>query len=133
MSERTFRLIAGVLLWVVLWYSAFTGDDALVYVFIGLMAFEGVTNWRISTLVSRLRQGKHYVPSTVDAASVARFGFFEAERVLRLVVAAMLLVTHFYLENVFWFLPWFVTGMLIVSGITNICPMVMAFRYMGFR
>ena len=133
MTERTFRLIAGITLWAVLWYSAYTMDDTLMYVFVGLMVFEGITNWRIPVLINLARYGRENKPAQSASIKAPWFNPFEAERCLRLIVAAMLLVTHFYLNEIFWFLPWFVTGMLIVAGITNVCPMVMFFRWIGFR
>jgi hypothetical protein len=37
-----------------------------------------------------------------------------------------------YREQI-WFFPWFIGFMLFMAGMTNICPMVMGLRWIGFR
>ena len=58
---------------------------------------------------------------------------FDAERVLRLLVAGMLVVTFVLFKEQAWFFPWFIGFMLFMAGMTNICPMVMFLRWLGFR
>lgn len=58
---------------------------------------------------------------------------FEAERLLRLVVFTLLIFTVLIFPESGWFFPWFIGAMLFMAGVTNICPMVMLFRYLGFR
>ncbi|WP_198265627.1 YgaP-like transmembrane domain [sulfur-oxidizing endosymbiont of Gigantopelta aegis] len=57
----------------------------------------------------------------------------EAERMMRFIVVLFLVISFFSLPDVLWFFPWYVAGMMIVSGISNICPMVMFLRWVGFR
>jgi hypothetical protein len=49
------------------------------------------------------------------------------------IVAAMLVVSYVVYRDQAWFFPWFIGSMLLLAGITNICPMVMALRWSGFR
>ena len=135
MSERIFRLIMGVLLWASLILSAIYETMTPVYCFVGLVLFEGVTNWRIPIIISRIRYGKNYKNHVgTDACSrTIFFNKFEAERILRFIVAIFVMSSFYIAPDFIWFMPWFVAGMLILAGITNICPMVMFLRWAGLR
>lgn len=126
MSERVFRFILGATLMLLLYFQFETG----VYVYMGVLAFEGMTNLRLPILVSRLRYGSDYNDPFVNNSS--RIGF-DAERALRLIVLLMLLVSYVAFRDAAWFFPWFIGFMLFMAGMTNICPMVMGLRWMGFR
>lgn len=128
MSERVFRFILGASLIFLLYLQA----DALVYVYIGVLLFEGVTNWRVPLLVSRLRYGADFRMQDVLSPGCNRISF-DAERMLRLIVAVMLIATFVMYPEQTWFFPWFIGFMLFMAGMTNICPMVMGLRWMGFR
>jgi hypothetical protein len=128
MSERIFRLILGSGLILLL----FLQEEFLIYCYIGLLLFEGVTNWRIPILVSRLRYGEFHeakTPADPECKCIA----FDAERALRFVVASMLIVTYIIFPEQAWFFPWFIGFMLFMAGLTNICPMVMSLRWLGLR
>ena len=60
MNERSFSLILGLSLLSIIYFDFVQGMYALV----GLMLFEGITNWRIPLLVTRLRysQSNSYEP-----------------------------------------------------------------------
>jgi len=132
MSERIFRMVLGASLLIILYFNSTTA----VYAYIGLLLFEGITNWRIPILVSRLRYGQYAAP-TGDCAKIP----FDAERALRLVVATFLILTYVIshppyalIDPTFtFFFPWFIGFMLFMAGITNICPMVMFLRFVGMR
>ena len=128
MSERIFRVILGATLMLLL----YLGSEIGMYVFIAILAFEGITNWRVPVLVSRLRYGSRYEATNRADAREVRIPF-DAERALRLVVALMLIGTFVMFREPTWFFPWFVGSMLLLAGFTNICPMVMALRWVGFR
>lgn len=128
MHERTFRLFQGgiILLGLVL------ESDALLYFFVALSVFEALTGLRIPVLVTRVKQlatvGKT-APETWPAAKIA----FEAERLMRLTVAILLTISFVIFPEETWFFPWFMGAMLVMAGITNVCPMVIYFRWLGFR
>ena len=132
MSERTFRFILGASLLLFLYLDS----TLLVEAYIALLIFEGLTNLRVPILVSRIRYGKEVVDA--EASST---GGFEAERALRLVVASMLILSYVlthppfaYIQIEFiWFFPWFIGFMMFMAGVTNLCPMVMFFRWIGLR
>jgi hypothetical protein len=128
MTERTFRLIlGGTLLLILLSESIF-----LLYLYIGVVAFEGLTNWRIPQLISKLRYGKGHSDPSGRETSKATFNI-DAERVLRLVIAAILIVSVFLFPKVLWFVPWFVGFALTMAGMTGICPMAIFIKKMGFK
>jgi F0F1-type ATP synthase assembly protein I len=127
MSERAFRFILGATLLVLLYF----GFDQAILAYIGIVLFEGATNLRIPLLVSRARYG---AATTADVISpeCAKIPF-DAERMLRVIVAVLLIFTFVLYREVAWFFPWFIGVMLLVAGITNICPMVIGLRWAGFR
>ena len=106
--------------------------DIAVYGYIGLLLFEGATNWRVPVVVSKLRYGDQY-QDHVDACSSESNIPFDAERMLRVIVALFVIISFVLFSNLLWFFPWFIGFMLMMAGITNICPMVMALRWVGFR
>jgi len=128
MTERVFRFILGLSLLACLYFQLTT----LVYIYIGILAFEGLTNWRIPILVSRLRYGAAY-KQHIAAATECPYICFDAERALRVIVVLLLVGTFVMFPQQTWFFPWFIAFMLLVAGITNICPMVMGLRWVGFR
>jgi len=130
MSERAFRIIFGLLLVTGLYFDL----HALVWGLVGLMVFQGITNWRVAYLVSRLRYGPAYVLPRccghVPNIPASRINF-EAERALCLVVAV--LVSGTYGSTALWVIPWFVGFGLLGAGMSGICPMIVGLRWMGFR
>jgi len=128
MSERIFRLVLGASLLLMLYLDL----EAGIYTYIALLIFEGITNWRVPILVSRARFGDRFETEKMLSAGCAETGF-DAERALRLIVATMLVISYVMFREQVWFFPWFIGSMLLLAGITNICPMVMALRWLGFR
>ncbi len=128
MTERSFRFILGISLLILLYFHL----DIGVYIYIGILLFEGLTNWRIPIIASRLRYGSAYNPQDLTNADCAAIPF-DAERVLRLLVAGFLVITFVLFKEEVWFFPWFIGFMLFMAGMTNICPMVMGLRWLGFR
>ena len=87
MSERLFRSILGILLFIALTLSSLIESQMPVYIVMGLMAFEAITNWRIPIIVTRLRYGadyKQYLDNPLENQRL--LGKIEAERFLRLAV-----------------------------------------------
>ena len=130
MSERVFRLIVGVWLLVAL----YLGLPGAVYALIALLLFEGTTNLRVPMLVSRLRGMPVPSPGGCAVANGGRHGLsFEAERALRFMLAALLILTYVVYVKLFWVFPWFIGFALIGAGLSGICPIVLALRAVGLR
>ena len=130
MNERIFRIILGVVLLLLLYFDL----RQAVYGYIVLLFFEGITNWRIPILVSRMRGDRNVgtAECALSPGAGARINF-EAERALRLAVAVFLVVSYVVFPKELWFFPWFIGFALFGAGLSGICPMVMAFRWLGFR
>lgn len=130
MTERAYRLIIGLSLLGILYLNF----RPAMYVLIALMIFEAITNWRIPILVSRLRYGMADAghPAAESGSCGYRFRF-EAERALRLMFSAVLLVTYVIFGQQLWLFPWFAGFALAVAGLSGICPMLLFLEKVGFR
>ena len=128
MSERIFRLLLGATLLIILFFEW----NDLLYVYIGIITFEGLTNWRIPNLISKLRHRPAYIEIATDAPRIYLYNF-EAERAFRLVIAMLLFISCFAFPKTLWFFPWFVGFALFMAGITGICPISLSFKKLGFR
>ena len=129
MSERNFRIIIG--LWLVI--GLYLNAIGMIYFLAGLLMVEGITNFRVPHLVCKVRYGlKH--PGLEKKSSSAKYKTsFEAERALRFLIAISVLFPLFYGSEFIWWLPWFVGFALIGAGLSGMCPMVLALRYVGLR
>jgi len=128
MSERNFRFLIGC--WLVAaqllgWSQAVLGLALLILA-------EGVTNWRVPVLVSRVL-GRP-APATCEDRPWGRRPLvpFEAERALRLIVASLLLCALGF-PDLLWWLPWFVGFAMVGAGLSGICPMVLGLRWLGLQ
>jgi len=132
MSERFFRLILGVTLWIALIFSAYYETMTPIYAYAGFLLFEGITNWRITLLINRLRFGplQKNKEQTIETRWIEKI---DSERALRIILAVLVMISFTVLPDVMWFLPWFFSGMLILAGTTNICPMVMFLKWSGMK
>jgi hypothetical protein len=125
MTERNFRLLIGI--WLVV--ALVMAQPMTVYVLMGLLLFEGLTNLRVPLLFQRLT---HQVPVAPVAETNQCVISFEAERALRLLIVVFLGLGLF-LPELLWWLPWFIGFALIGAGLSGICPMVLALRWIGLR
>ena len=128
MTERSFRFILGATLLLLLFFRL----DQLIYAYIAVLLFEGITNWRVPIVLSKMRYGMSYQPQDLLSPGCHKVPF-DAERALRLIVALMLIGTFVMFPEQTWFFPWFIGFMLFMAGMTNICPMVMGLRWLGFK
>ncbi len=130
MTERTYRLLVGLSLLGILYLDFWPG----MYALLALLVFEAVTNWRIPILMSRLRYGSApHSPSADNEEVIAHKFPFEAERALRVVFAALLLVTYVLFNRNLWLFPWFAGFALAVAGLSGICPMLLFLEKLGFK
>ena len=61
----------------------------------------------------------------------ARFNI-ESERVWRILVGLFLVVGYSLVEAL-WFFPWFMGFAIFGAGISGVCPVLIAVRYIGFK
>ena len=127
MTERWYRLVQGIYLIVALYIE----NDAMIFTFIGLLSFEALTNLRLPGVVTRLTGSGE---SVNEEPEVECYTFsIDSERLLRVFVVLFLVLSYVLFPESVWFFPWFVGAMLLLAGITNICPMVMMFQFVGFK
>lgn len=132
MTNRMYRGMLGALLLVSLYFDL----SMLMYGIIIVLFFEGITNLIIPKLVDLLARvvapGSSIFEYKPEPCSVAsRFGF-ESERCWRLVVGSLLLVTYFYYD-LLWFFPWFMGFAIFGAGLSGVCPVLLAIRWVGFK
>lgn len=128
MSDRTYRLLLGTLLLVSLYFEI----GYLMYFLIGMLFFEGVTNWRAPLVLRRL-QGK-VEPTSIPAPDRKESRFdFEAERAWRLIVGLLLLVTFVGFYDKMWFFPWFMGFAIFGAGASGVCPVLIGVKWAGCR
>jgi hypothetical protein len=128
MTERLFRFFLGAWLLIALYFNL----AAAVYALIALLLVEGVTNRRVPGIVTHLRGVEVANDGCVSDALASRIPF-EAERALRFVLAAMLIVSCVMFRDSLWFFPWFIGFALVGAGLSGVCPMVLALRAVGLR
>ncbi len=129
MTERAYRLVTGILMLSFLFFRL----DYAVWGLLIIMGFEALSNWRIPMLVSKLLYKNDSIVVCEGENTECTINY-DAERMLRwIVLIIMLLGVLQQTEHLFWFFPWFVGLMLLLAGVTGICPMVMALRKMGFK
>ncbi len=134
LSERTYRLILGALLLVLLYFS----QRPLIIALIALLFIEGLTNLRVPRVVSSLRgkMGRYGDPVTYVSlqprARAPRFAF-EAERAWRLVMGGVLLASYVLFPQQLWFLPWFLGFAVVGAGVSGICPALISLKLAGFK
>jgi hypothetical protein len=133
MTERTLRIILGVLILAALYLDI----NSLMYFVIGLLFFQGITNWRVAVVTSRLRYGPaiplNRIFCTHPDARKNTSLMFEAERALCLVLACVLTVSEMIYPTHFWFISWITGFGLLGAGLSGICPATLALRGMGFQ
>jgi hypothetical protein len=132
MSERFFRLIVGSLLLAFLYFDLDAGIPALIAV----LTLEGITNYRIPVLVTRLRvAGQDDFDDSSELAPEAHRARipFDAERAWRLSVAIMLIVTVYVFSDALWFFPWFMGFAIFGAGLSGVCPVLISLKLLGFR
>jgi len=129
MTERAYRLVVGISMLIFL----FLQWDFAMYLLLFIWFIEALTNWRIPILVSKLRFPNDAIKVTEGENRNCTINY-EAERMLRWVVFILVALGFLtYTTDLFWFFPWFVGLMLLLAGVTGICPMVMILRWIGMK
>lgn len=125
MTERIYRIILGVSLLTILYFDV----HYALYFYVALIMLEGITNFRMPIVITFFRTGEK--PQYVSS-STARFNF-DAERMLRIVIAILVFISFTIYPDALWFFPWFIAIMLLSAGITNNCPMFLLIKWAGFK
>ncbi len=131
MSERVYLFLVGVIILVALYLSL----GKIIFGLCLWLLFEGLSNIRLTTFFQALRH-KKIQAGLVIFQTKQRFSF-EAFRVWRLSVALILGGSFILLQGkhleVLWFIPWFMGFAIMGAGVSGVCPMLLFFRWLGFR
>jgi hypothetical protein len=131
LNDRTFRLIFGALLLLALYFDL----NYVMYSLIGILLLEGITNWRITLIIRKIRGIRTIDESSDNLAPIQhkyRFNF-EAERAWRLFAASMLVITYVLFYDLLWFFPWFMGFAIFGAGISGVCPVLTGIKWIGCR
>jgi hypothetical protein len=128
MTDRMYRFVAGIILLTILFFEW----KAALYVYIGVLGFEGTTNWRVPLLASRITNGGATLDPARPTSRDCRIPF-DLERAFRLVLTMLLLLSIIVLPDILWFFPWFIGLALSMAAITGVCPMAILLKKAGFR
>jgi DNA helicase TIP49 (TBP-interacting protein) len=123
-GERLFMFLFGVLILLGLYFDR----SEILYVIAALSLFEGVTNFRMSSLLSSMLGENTPVPINENS----RFSF-DAIRAWRLVIGSAVLMSGVFFFDQLWFLAWFVGFAVAGAGISGVCPVFIMLKRMGFR
>lgn len=129
MSERHFRFVVSVVLLIALYFE-------LHMVIVGLIVLytvEGLTNWRVPIVISRLRGQASDTACDSGAVAVGRMLTLEAEQVLRVAIAVILFVSVVLYPAAAWFVPWLIGFALLGAAITGVCPCILGLKLCGFK
>jgi len=131
MNERSYLFLVGLFILTSLYFDM----DMMIYGLSAFMVFEGLTNWRLTTALQKVRK------ITLETGLVAfqtknRFDI-DGLRAWRVLVAVVLtssyVLLHQYNVDFLWFFPWFMGFAIMGAGASSMCPMLMALRWIGFR
>lgn len=134
MTHRLYRLVLGILLLVSLYF-----DFAyVIWALIVMLLLEGLTNLRIPLLIGRLRKllgdpGRPAEEGMFKRGTVCPRFNFDAERGMCLFMGLILLLSYVMFYDQLWIIPWFMGFALLGSGVSGMCPMLIAFRWLGFK
>jgi len=130
MTDRTYRGVFGAAILISLYFEI----SWLMFVLIGLLFAEGITNQRVPMLICMLRNvlQKDYI-GYVNYGQAASPKFnVDSEQVWRLAVGLFLLISFAYVDALWWF-PWFMGFAIFGAGLSGVCPVLFAIRWVGFR
>ena len=128
MTERAYRFILGLSIITFLLLEW----DLAIYIFLAVFIIEGITNWRIPILISKLRyRNQNFQVSEGENEDYTVN--LEAERMLRPTVALFVFLGFIVFPEALWFIPWFVGLNLLIAGTTGVCALVMFYRRIGLR
>jgi hypothetical protein len=110
--------------------------DYFVYALTGMLFLESITNYFVPDifclLVNTIVLEGAKLEYTKDACNPDYKINMESERVWRFTVG-ILIVISFYFHQQLWFLPWFMGLAILGAGISGMCPMILALRFIGFK
>ena len=131
MSNRTYLFFIGMYILAALYLEL----DIMIYAVVTLLFIEGILDWNLSWLLYKLR-GVEPESGLLLLTKSPKYNF-EAMRALRLVLASVVLASyvavHEYQIEMLWFFPWFLGFAVLGAGVSGVCPVYLAMRWLGFK
>jgi len=130
MTDRFYRTMMGFALLVVLYFDY----HIAMYSIIGLLFFEGITNIRVPIMVATIRKyllKQDYAYADSGLVEQPKFNI-ESERLWRIIVGLFLFIGYFLIDAL-WFFPWFMGFAIFGAGLSGVCPVLLAIRWLGFK
>jgi len=130
MTNRFYRGVLGFLLLISLYFN----QSAMMYALIMVLFLEGISNVLVPNLFNVVRD-KLGVPmkhaQATDACLMSDcFSCFGNERIWRLVVGSLLLLTYSNVDAL-WFFPWFMGFAIFGAGLSGICPVLLFIQWVN--
>ena len=131
MSDRVYLFVVGIYILIAL----YLGIDLMIYALVVVMLFEGVTGLTLTRLTQKIRK-VNLDPGLLKYETKTRFNF-DGFRALRITFVIALTASYIgvneYDIEVIWFLPWFLGFALVGAGVSSVCPVLLAMRWIGFK
>lgn len=130
MSDRAYRTIVGFSLLIIMYFEF----SIAMYIILGLLFVEGLSNYRVPILVGLLR--KHVFMQDyeyVDVGLVEHPKYnLESERVWRIFISTAVFLSYFLIDAL-WFVPWFMGFTIVGAGLSGVCPVLFVIHWFGFK
>jgi hypothetical protein len=127
MTNRMYRLLVGVVILTGLYFEL----PMVMYVLIGVVLFEGVTNLRLPIIIQKL--SGHATVEKPDGFQFKERFNFDAERAWRLILGGVLVVVYVLFYDKLWFIAWFMGFAILGAGLSGVCPLFISLKWAGFR
>ena len=131
MSNRVYLFIVGLCILTALYMEL----DIMIYVLVAILFLEGVTGVTILWLSKKVREVQ-LESGLLQYSSETKFDF-DAFRLFRIIIAVVVLASyvavHEYSIDMLWFFPWFFGFSVMGAGVSGVCPVYMAIRWLGFK
>ncbi|MDH5612280.1 MAG: hypothetical protein OEY66_07480 [Gammaproteobacteria bacterium] len=131
MSDRFYLLLLGLCILMALYIES----NAMIYVLVVVVIIEGVTGFTLPVITQKISKSK-LEPGLLQYTKPPRFQF-GAFRMLRLVLGSVVftsyIAVHEYNIDMLWFFPWFIGFAVLGAGVSGVCPVYLAIRWLGFK
>lgn len=131
MSDRVYLFLVGLCMLVALYLES----HIMIYIIVVVLFLEGISGWTLPVITQKITKSQ-LEPGLLQLAREPRFQF-AAFRMLRLSLACVVLASyvalHEYNIEVLWFFPWFVGFAVLGAGVSGVCPVYLAIRWLGFK
>jgi len=131
MSDRVYLFVVGISILAALYLES----NAMIYVVVVILFLEGFSGWTLPRITQKIRK-KQLEPGLLKLSKIPRFNI-ESFLVLRLVLSSVVLASyvavHEYNMDMLWFFPWFIGFAVLGAGVSGVCPVYLAIRWLGFK